>query len=487
MPGRVTVVGLGPAGADLLLPPARRALESARQRFVRTARHPTVVELVDTGMVFESFDDVYEAAPDLDTAYRTIVDRLVEVARHDDVVYAVPGSPTIAERTVAMLRDEAVDVVVIPGLSFADLAWSALGIDPVARDARVLDAHNVRQAIAGAHGALLLAQADSPFVLSDVKLSLLEALEPDHPVVVLQRLGLGDEHVVTLDLVDLDRGSVTPDHLTSVFVDTGTVAVGAEMVRLLELTERLRGPGGCPWDAKQTHHSLARHLLEEAYEVVEAIEALPVDAPGGDQEPAPGSYEALEDELGDVLFQVFIHSVLAAEAGAFTVADVARGIHEKLVRRHPHVFGEVEAADADAVVRNWEQIKKAELGATSLVEGLPEALPALLYTPKLFRKAAAIGVDPADHDPQRWLTAALARLAAAPRSAQSAAVGEVLAAVVALARSIDVDAESALRGYASRFKADVRALEHAATARGLDIEHAPAADVLALWAEVHQS
>ena len=168
---------------------------------------------------------------------------------------------------------------------------------------------------------MLLAQCDTTFVCSDVKLALLEDLPPDHDVTVLQGLGLPDERVFTVALAELDR-AVEPDHLTSLFVDTGEVAVGAELARLVALTERLRGPGGCPWDAAQTHHSLRRHVLEEAYEVAEAIEQLPADAPAGDV--PPGAYDALEDELGDLLFQVMIHSVLAAEAGAFTIADVAR-------------------------------------------------------------------------------------------------------------------------------------------------------------------
>jgi tetrapyrrole methylase family protein/MazG family protein len=481
---RIVVVGLGPAGADLLLPAARAAIERSTARFVRTARHPAVDDLRDAGIELESFDAIYDAAPSLDAAYATIVERLVDAARRAGaVVYAVPGSPVVAERTTMLLRArDDVELTVIPGISFADLAWARVGVDPMARETRVLDARDVRAATAGAQGALLLAQADSALVLSEVKLALLDSLKPEHPVTVLQRLGRPDEHVVTLVLEELDRGRIEPDHLTSVFVDTGDERVGAEMVRLLELTETLRGPGGCPWDAKQTHHSLARHLLEEAYETVEAIERLPIDAPKGDEEPAPGSYEAVEDELGDVLFQVFIHSVLAAEAGAFTVADVARGIHEKLVRRHPHVFGDVNVETADEVVRNWEQLKKTEKQTTSLVDGLPENLPALLYTPKLYRKAAAIGIDPSDEQPDQWLEAALARLEAAPRAETSDALGEVLAAAVAVARARDVDAESALRGWAGRFKQRIRELEERAEREGVDLEHADAETVRALWA-----
>src|SRR5262249_43954529 len=161
---------------------------------------------------------------------------------------------------------------------------------------------------------------------------------------------------------------ITPDHLTSVFVDASTAGAATaarEIERLVALTQRLRGPGGCPWDAEQTHRSLARYLLEESYEVVDAIAALPSDgaAAGVDGVTA---YAALADELGDLLYEVVFQALLAQEVGAFTMADVARGIHDKLVRRHPHVFGDTEVADASEVERNWEQIKLDERGATSL-------------------------------------------------------------------------------------------------------------------------
>ncbi len=213
----------------------------------------------------------------------------------------------------------------------------------------VVDARAFAIDAAGHAGAMLLAQSDTRFVCSDVKLALLDVLPPDHEVTVLQRLGLSDEAVFTVALSELDR-AFEPDHLTSLFVDTGDIAVAAELARFVALTERLRGPGGCPWDAAQTHHSLRRHVLEEAYEVVEAIDELPPDAPEG--EIPVGAYDALEDELGDLLFQVMIHSVLASEAGAFTISDVARDVHAKLVHRHPHVFGDVEAETPDAVIAN---------------------------------------------------------------------------------------------------------------------------------------
>ncbi len=483
--GRIVVVGLGPAGAEFVLPAARDAVISAPVRYARTARHPAVADLAADGIAFETFDAFYEREPDLERVYASIVAALLDaVGLHGDVVYAVPGSPAIAERTVALLHEAAgaaaIELRIIPGISFADLAWTRLGVDPLHARVRIVDGRSFAIDAAGVGGALLVAQCDSALVLSDVKLGLLDVLDGEHDVTVLQRLGLADESVAVVALCDLDR-VVTPDHLTSLFVDTGERVVAGELAALWQLTLRLRGPGGCPWDAEQTHHSLARHTLEEAYEVVEAIEALPPDAPSGTE---PAEYAALEDELGDLLFQVMIHSALAAEAGAFTVADVAATVHEKLVRRHPHVFGTVEVAGADDVVRNWEQIKKVEQGTTSLVDGLPAALPALLYTPKLYRKLAVAGLDPAHDDPDAWLVASIERLQRADRVQIERAIGEVLGALVAVARAADVDAESALRGFASRLRDDFRALEDTLRADGLDVGAADAAIVRSNWERI---
>jgi len=310
-------------------------------------------------------------------------------------------------------------------------------------------------------------------VLSDVKLALLEVLAPEHELTVLQGLGLPDERLETVALAELDQ-VVEPDHLTSVFVDTGDVAVAGELAKLVALTERLRGPGGCPWDAAQTHHTLRRHVLEEAYEVAAAIDELPPDAPGGDI--PGGAYDALEDELGDLLFQVMIHSVLAAEAGAFTIGDVARHVHTKLVRRHPHVFGDVEADTADEVVANWEQIKKAEKAHDSLVEGITPGLPALLYVQKLLRKAASIGLDAGAASASGVPAGAATAAAADERS-----LGAALAALVAAGAGHGLDGEAALSAWAGRFRDQFVRMEALAATDGVDLAAADAATVRKLW------
>ena len=484
-PGRVVVAGLGPGGADLLLPAARAAIlgVAPERRFVRTLRHPAVDDLVAEGVEVRSCDDLYESAGRSGEVYEAIAARLVAAAEDGDVCFAVPGSPAVGENSVALLRERlGKRLVLVPGLSFVDLAWLRLGVDPLAgAGARAVDGKALPAALPV--GPLLVSHCHSKLVLSDVKLALLERLPGEAPVTVLARLGLPDESVTTVPLEDLDR-VVEPDHLTSVFADVPPGGPGEAWERFVTLVERLRGPGGCPWDAEQTHHSLSRHLIEEAYEVIEAIEALPASAPAPGPEPVPeGAYEHLEEELGDLAFQVVFHATLAREAGAFTITDVLGGIHDKLVRRHPHVFGDVSVTGADEVVANWEVIKREEKGRTSLMDGVSRHLPSLLYAHKLYRKAASAGLTFGTADEALSTVGDELRALAAGTDAAEAErrLGDALAAVVYLARLAGVDGESALRGWAGRFKERFQRLEAMAAERGETVESIPPADVATLW------
>jgi tetrapyrrole methylase family protein/MazG family protein len=482
---RVVVVGLGPAGTDLMLPIARAAYERVPHRLLRTRRHPAAVELDAAGLAATSFDDLYDDAETFDDLYGEIVSRVVAAAHeHGEVVYAVPGNPGVAERTVSELLDAARDdvaVEVLPGLSFVDLAWTRLGRDPMA-GAHLVDAQDFVVSAAGRSGPMLIGHATNRLVLSEVKLALLHVLPPHTPVVVLSRLGLPDEAIETVALEELDR-VVEPDHLTSMFVDTGSRLVAGEVAELVALARRLRGPGGCPWDAEQSHHSLTRYLLEEAYETVEVLEQLPGDAPAGDVDL--DAYARVEDELGDLLFQVVFHSIMASEAGVFDLGDVARGVHDKLVRRHPHVFGDVEADSASAVIANWEQIKKAERQSSSLVDSISPGLPSLLYAHKLYRKAASVGLEPdPDRDGFAVMRDALDRLAASAGAgpvAAEAALGDLLAGAVVAARARGVDAESALRGWSGRFRDRFARMEQLAAARQVELQASDPASARRLW------
>ena len=373
---RVVIVGLGPAGPDLLTAGTSSAIASIPVQLLRTRRHPAASALPDA----EDFDERYEQAASFEEVYAGIVEAVADAAlEHGEVLYAVPGSPMVAERTVELLvADERVDVDVLPALSFLDLAWARLRIDPVALGARLVDGRRFAIEAAGERGPLLVGQCDQQHVLSDIKL----AVDDGPAVVVLQRLGLPDESVLSVAWDDLDR-EVAPDHLTSLWIPRLAEPVAGEVARLQDLVRTLRAE--CPWDREQTHASLTRHLLEETYEVLEALDHVEEDTGQG--------YEALEEELGDLLFQVVFHAVLAAEEGQFTLADVARGIHDKLHARHPHVFDpSVGATDVEQLAVDWEQRKVEEKGRASVMDGIPAGLPSLAYALKVQKKAASQGV-----------------------------------------------------------------------------------------------
>jgi tetrapyrrole methylase family protein/MazG family protein len=453
MTGRVVVVGLGPGDPRLVGVAVTDSVAAIKTRFLRTTWHPSTALVAPA----TSFDELYEGAESLDDVYAGIVEQLVAAARAEgEVLYAVPGSPLVAERTVELLRDDRrVEVKVVPALSFLDLAWARLNVDPIAAGVRLIDGHRFASEAAGQTGPLLVAQCDSPLVLSEIKL----AVEDGPEVTVLQRLGLPDEELTRLAWSDLDR-AVRPDHLTCLWIPRLGEPVAAELQRFAEVVRTLRAR--CPWDRRQTHRSLTRHLLEETYEVLEAIDELDAD---------PGGYHHLEEELGDLLFQVVFHATLAAEAGQFTLADVARTVHDKLVARHPHVFG-----PAGQPMPNWEETKKAEKGRASVMDGVPGNLPSLLYALKLQAKAASVGFDwknaagawPKIHEELNELDAALASDPAAG-PAVNEELGDVLFSVVNVARHLGLDPESALREAAAKFRRRFVAMEALAGARGVAI------------------
>lgn len=236
----------------------------------------------------------------------------------------------------------------------------------------------------------------------------------------------------------------------------------------------LRGPGGCPWDIEQTHASIRSSLIEECYEVVDAIEANDV--------------AGLREELGDLLLHVAFHARIAEEAGSFTFDDAARTVVEKLIRRHPHVFGDVEAGDSQAVLRNWDAIKKQEKpGRTSALDGVPRHAPALMRAQEAQKKAAKVGFDwPDSAGPREKIAEELRELAAeiqagAPKAKVEDEAGDLLFAVVNYLRHLQVDSETALHGATAKFDARFRAVEAAARAQGRELKGMTLEEMDALW------
>jgi tetrapyrrole methylase family protein / MazG family protein len=423
----VHVVGLGPGGPDLVTAGTLELVRSVPRRHLRTARHPaaTVLEGAPT------FDHLYDTGETIEDVYRSIVEALVDdAAEHGEVLYAVPGSPVVAEHTVELLlADARIRASVHPAMSFLDLTWARLGIDPVEQGVRLVDGHRFATEAAGERGPLLVAQCDHRFVLSDIKLSVEQP--PDVAVTVLQRLGLPDERVVEVDWSDMDR-VLEPDHLTSLWIPRLGEPVAGEFVRLEQLMARLRVED--PWKAAQTHESLKRFLLEESYEVFEAVDDYDPDTGAGSDE--------LCAELGDLLYQVVFHAAIAREAGWFTLADVANAIHDKLVRRHGHVF-DTDGGGSPAIeelVSAWEADKRIEMGRSSIMDGIPAALPALARASKVLKKAEALDLGAAG--------------GGSPEAIDATALGDALFVLVERAHGAGLDPEDALR------RATDRRIEH---------------------------
>lgn len=452
---RLLIVGLGPGDPSLRTAGAQRALDGAARIVLRTRIHPGLEDLAEDPRVGDC-DDLYDGSRSFEEVYAAIADRLLRLAADRDggqVVFAVPGHPRFGERSVCLIEERAagrgIALAVMAAVSTVDAVAAALAIDPMSDEAQLVDALALAAAVerdpfAGGsiavdpHRPCLVGQVYAPRVAAAVKLALGRLYPDDHPIVLVRAAGVpGDERLTRCRLFELDRRPV--DHLTSVWVPAMEALTAfrspAELQRIVAL---LRAPGGCPWDRDQSHRSLRPAVIEEAYEVVDAI----------DRDDA----DNLEEELGDLLLQVVLHAQIAEEAGTFTLEDVCERVGRKLIRRHPHVFGDAEARTAGDVVTTWEAVKAEERAGQGVdtaahpLDRLPRSMPALL------RAASLLG---------SWKQGP-------PRTPDPVAIeaaGEALLAAVASAVHAGVDPERALDA-ALRRRASVETRQETPAANG---------------------
>ena len=326
--GKITIIGLGPGDFGLITLDTWDKITSTDKLILRTAVHPTVAELDKRNVAYTACDEFYEKCASFDEVYDAIADKLITEAKNgSNVVYAVPGSPLVAEKTVVIIREKArqagIELDILPGMSFMEVLYQRLNIDPI-DGLTILDAADLDALPSDdMPSALVVTQVYNQHVASDTKLTLMEHYPEDFPITFIRNLSLPDEEIRQIPLYELDRQEHI-DHLTSLYIGKMPQREQTfDLSPLEDVIKTLRSPGGCPWDIVQTHKSLRRNLIEEVYEVL------------------------LCEELGDLLMQVVFHARMAEEAGMFSMQDVIDGITEKLIRRHPHVFGDINVKDAD--------------------------------------------------------------------------------------------------------------------------------------------
>lgn len=479
----ITLLGLGPGDPDLLTRQAWDVLEASAEIYLRTRQHP-VVNGLPAHIQLHSFDHLYEAGGRLDEVHQQIIAQVLELGRRPQgVIYAVPGHPFVAESTgteiARLARQDGLPLRIIEGISFLEPVCSALGRDPFPHTALV-DALGLAQGhvpIFPTSAPAIIAQIHSRLVASDVKLALNALYPDDHPVTLIHAAGTPQQAVENLALYEIDR-SPQIGLLTALYVPPLGAATSFEAFQ--EIIAHLRAPDGCPWDREQTHQSMRGNLLEEVYEVLAALD---------EDDPAH-----MCEEFGDLLLHIVMHAQIASEEGEFTMADILHGIHTKIVRRHPHVFGEVETKDVQGVLVNWERLKAEERAANgkaeaSLLDSVALALPALVQAEQYQLRVARVGFDWPDlQGVLDKLQEELGEVHAAQDGEERAAeVGDLLFAVVNLARWYKVEPESALRQANARFRRRFSHIERSARAQGRKVSDLSLDEMEALWQEAKRN
>ncbi len=504
MAASITVVGLGPGQWSDLTLQAQTVLAEAgagmQTVYFRTLIHPTVAPLKAAmpRLNIVSFDHLYDESSDWDTLYQQISEKICTLAAQHPVIYVVPGHPLIGEtsvqRILALARERGLSTSIMAGLSFLEPVCTALELDPLEAGTQIIDATALAalgsEEVAGKvipTQPLLVAQVYNRRIASAVKLALSE-LYPDEWNVKLVRAagGASDgsednaEAILNIPLYELDRNSFA-NHLSTLYVpplDELTALRLPETLRYITMRLR-REPDGCPWDRKQTHTTLTRYVIEETYEVVEALEE--------------NDMEKLAEELGDLLLQVYLHSEIARQEGDFAIGDVFEHVNAKLIRRHPHVFGDVNVSEAEQVLVNWEAIKQQEritagkdVEAESVLDRVPLASPALVVSQEYQKRAAKTGFE---FDTLQDIFAKLAEelqelQEASTLEHQREEMGDVLFIVAKIARWLHIDAEEALRHANRKFRQRFQAMEELIRQEGSPFSSYSKEEWIALWDKV---
>ncbi len=471
---QLTIIGLGPGDISYLTLQALDKLQAADVVYLRTARHPIVDALAVKGVNFESYDAFYDSAESFDDVYRAIADDIVAKLKTKPVFYAVPGNPFVAEKTVELLKARCANVTYIHGASFIDAVITALGIDPV-NGLRIVNSLELDPFLQLSDDVLVCIQCYNLVVAAQLKIWLSSIFYDEHPILVVQSAGIKDQQrIIEMPLYELDRYQDF-DHLTSVVVIPQRQQMRHQVAGLMAIVKMLRSENGCPWDREQDHQSLKPSVLEEAYEVAEALEN--------------DDIFSLEEELGDLLLQVVFHAQIAMENGDFNMIDVADGISQKLIRRHPHVFGDISAETAEQVKVNWEAIKRQENQYKTVADVMrkySKGLPALFRSQEVVSKAIKAGFDWENVEQAILkIEEEIAELRAALATDDCVNIeeelGDILFASCVVATKLGLQPEDALHKATDKFMKRYEVMEKHLESRGLAVHQLDLSALIDAW------
>ncbi len=429
---KLSVVGLGPGPFCMITQAALFRMQQADIVFIQTKRHPAVEELLKLGVRAEFLDDLYQQACDFDELNAAVAQRiLAETNGH--TVFAASGQGLIGQAATPILLEEArvrgIDTQIIPGIGY-ESAIAACRLDT--SNGYSVYIGPVRSEILDSAKANIIADMDSKLRACEVKISLMQRYADEMTVYFVQ-FEDGVQRCIPIPLSQLDR-QIAYDASTLVVVPPLSLMERPRFTAydLMEICRILRSPDGCPWDREQTHHSIRRNMMEEACEAMAAI--------------SEGDDEHLCEELGDVLLQIALHCAMAEEEGAFDLTGVTTGICQKMIRRHPHIFGTVEASTSEQVLQNWELIKVRERNGTpqNPLKKIGEGLPSLMRAQELQKKLR--GANAQSVQPQEELFLALKELENKDLDIeqQEQNAGRVLWALCEWLLQRDIHAETAL-------------------------------------------
>jgi len=479
----ITILGLGPGNPFQITREAWEVITTSEEIWLRTSQHPTVAAFPDT-IELKSFDDLYEVGESFEAVYEQIVNKILELGtRKQGVIYAVPGDPFIAESTgpeiTRRARSMGLELHIISGVSFVEPVFSALGLDPFPQitlmDALELSQYQIPPFPVDA--PVLVAQIYSRLIAAEVKTTLNNIYPDNYKVVLIHGAGTEAERVEELNLYEIDR-SDRIGLLTVLYIPS--MGKGTSFEAFQEVVARLRAPNGCPWDQQQTHQSLRPHLLEEAYEVLAALDS---------EDPLD-----MTEEFGDLLLQIVLNAQIGSEEGGFSMLDVLKGIYDRIIRRHPHVFGDVKVDGVANVLENWENLKAAERKTNGdaikgILGGVPLTLPALIQAQEYQDRAARIGFDwPNIEGVLEKIEEEIGEINRVENPSELMdEIGDLIFALVNLARWKGVDAESALRGTNRKYKQRFSYIEQFALKQNRKIADLSLDEMETAWQEAKGS